>query len=328
LTAGKTVKAHLLGNLEPEFLDELRRLIDPAIALTNGIDIPEPADYHILISGVPGREHLEASPNLHTLIIPWAGLPIKTRALLRDFPRIKVHNIHHNAAATAEHAIALMLAAQKGVVSIDRAFRQLDWRLRYERHRPPLLERKTVLILGFGAIGQRIARTCRGLGMDVQAIKRDVGEGRSDGVALHPLTELMALLPEVFVLFICLPLTEETERMISRDALAALPDGAVIVNIARGAIIDEAALYEELKSGRIAAGLDVWYDYPKDEASRGNTAPSRFPFHELDNVVMTPHLAGHCTETARLRARELADLLNKAAAGEELPNKVDVKRGY
>jgi phosphoglycerate dehydrogenase-like enzyme len=103
----------------------------------------------------------------------------------------------------------------------------------------------------------------------------------------------------------------------------------VLVNIGRGRIVAEEALYAALRSGQLhAAGLDVWYSYPPDEAARAHHRPSAHPFHELDNVVMSPHRGGAADETARLRMGALAELLNAAARGEPVPNRVDPEAGY
>jgi phosphoglycerate dehydrogenase-like enzyme len=103
----------------------------------------------------------------------------------------------------------------------------------------------------------------------------------------------------------------------------------VLVNVGRGPIVDEAALYAALRDGTLyAAGLDVWYNYPADEAARAHTPPSDYPFHELDNVVMSPHRAGSSVETEALRMVHLARLLNAAARGEPMPNRVDLEAGY
>jgi phosphoglycerate dehydrogenase-like enzyme len=275
---------------------------------------------------------------LHTLIIPWAGLPGITRKLLIDFPEIRVHNIHHNALPTAEIAITLMLAAARKLIAIDRTFRDNDWRPMYDfdhgtigvkpSHGPLLLSGKIALIFGYGAIGRQIARTCSAMGMTVNAIKRRSASKSSDTAKIYGSNDLHRLLPHTQVLFICLPLTPDTKSIIGKKELSLLPDEAIIINIARGPIIDEKALYNELLSGRIRAGLDVWYNYPREEKERTSTSPSQYPFHKLDNVVMTPHLGGHSDETENLRIKELADMLNRASQGEELPNKVDINRGY
>jgi phosphoglycerate dehydrogenase-like enzyme len=113
--------------------------------------------------------------------------------------------------------------------------------------------------------------------------------------------------------------------------LARLPDEAIVVNVGRGALIDEAALYEALKSDRLhAAALDVWYHYPPDKESRAATMPAETPLHELDNVVFSPHRSAalHADGGERLRLKALADLLTAAVRGEPLPNRVDLARGY
>ena len=101
-----------------------------------------------------------------------------------------------------------------------------------------------------------------------------------------------------------------------------------LVNIARGKVVDESALYNELKSGRLRAGIDVWYKYPMTEEKRTDTPVSDFPFHELDNVVMTPHLAGHSDKIEDLRIDALAKLINQAVNGEDIDNRVDLELGY
>jgi phosphoglycerate dehydrogenase-like enzyme len=146
---------------------------------------------------------------------------------------------------------------------------------------------------------------------------------------IHPPQALHRLLPCANALFICLPLTPATTGLIGAKELALLPPHAVLVNVARGPIVDEAALYHALRDGALhAAGLDVWYNYPPDEAARAHTPPSDYPFHELDNVVMSPHRAGGSTETELQRMAHLARLLNAAARGEEMPNRVDLQAGY
>jgi phosphoglycerate dehydrogenase-like enzyme len=319
---------HIVRPSDKDFLDSLRSLLRPEIVLTSGSELPVPAEYHILVDGVPEREFLTASSNLHTVLIPWAGLSTRTRDVLLEFPHLAVHNLHYNAAPVAETAIALMLAAAKRLVPIDRTFRKHDWSPRYSPGGSMLLDGKTALIVGFGAIGRHIGLLCHGLGMKVTATRRTLASTDDTFAQIHSASLLHRLLPRASVLFISAALTPDTRGLIGKEELALLPDGAVVVNVARGPIIDEAALFEELKGGRIRAGLDVWYNYPKEEKDRANTPPSAYPFHELDNVVMTPHMAEESDESEFLRVTALAEVLNAAAAGDPLPNKVDPNRGY
>lgn len=323
---------YLHPSYSEENLADLRSRLHPDVDLTVGSAVPAPAELLILIAGRPQREQITASSNLRALVIPWAGLPEPTRQLMLEFPHIAVHNLHHNARPVAEHALALLLAAAKFVVPMDRSLRTGDWTPRYQPNPSILLHGRRALILGFGAIGQQVARLCRGLGMEVVAVRRKSSRPSSvadGGILLASPEALHTLLPRADVLIVCLPHTPETDGLIGADELALLPPGAVLVNIGRGPIVDEGAVYHALREGDLyAAGLDVWYNYPADEASRAHTPPSAYPFHELDNVVMSPHRAGGSTDTERLRMQHLAELLNAAARGEPMPNRVDLEAGY
>jgi len=321
---------HLLHRPDADSLEHLRAHLDGGICVTLGSDLPESPEFHVLVAGRPQCEHLVASPNLRALIIPWAGLPETTREVMRDFPGVAVHNLHHNALAVAEMAVGLLLAATKGIIPADRALRAHDWTPRYRQQRPVLLQGRTALILGYGAIGREVARLCRALGMKVMATRRNTMSAAA-GVAdqVHPPGALHTLLPSATALIICLPLTPDTGGLIGEKELALLPPQAILVNVGRGRIVDEGALYQALKTGRLhGAGLDVWYDYPADEAGRTCTPPSSYPFHELDNVVMSPHRAGHAAPIEQLRMEHLAASLNAAARGESIPHRVNLDASY
>jgi phosphoglycerate dehydrogenase-like enzyme len=196
------------------------------------------------------------------------------------------------------------------------------------------LHGRTATILGYGRIGQRVGRVCHALDMHVIGIRRHAAEPDperilDDYVELHPPADLRELLPRTDVLVVSVPLTQETEGLIGAAELAQLPREAVIVNVGRGRVIDEAALYHALRDRTIlAAGLDVWYHYPMRDEDRGHTAPSRYPFHELNNVVMSPHRGGWITAAEESRVTELASLLRAAAEGRPIPSAVDKVLGY
>ena len=326
----KTLNVHLLYEPEDDVLTLLKSLVDPAVRVTTGKEVLETAVPHILVTGRPNRENL-INPELHTLIIPWAGIPKETHALMQEFPHIAVHNLHHNAQPVAEIVLTLLLAAAKLTIPFDQSLRRHDWTPRYERgHEPQLLNGKTALILGYGEIGKRVGLLCQALGMRVLATRRILAAPTSDnGVELHPAAALPDLLPQANALLICLPQTQDTEGLLGRHELNLLPDKSILVNIGRGPIVDEQALYEALANGKLhAAGLDVWYSYPTDPDTRTNTPPSSYPFHELENVVMSPHRGGAVDETDRLRMVALARLLNTAVNGEPLPNRINLEAGY
>jgi len=284
------------------------------------------ANAEVLVRGVVAPADLEGLPHLRAVIVPWAGVPERTCATLAGFPGVTLHNLHHNAAAAAEHAVALLLAAARSIVPGDRALRAGDWSPRHAEPTDPLLDGGIAVVLGHGAIGGRVARAARALGMEVHAIRRS---GAAPGsIGLHGPEALPGLLPRARALVVAVPHTPETDGMVGARELGRLPDGAIVVNVARGRVIDEAALYEACAAGRLRAGLDVWWRYPETEETRSSTPPSRFPFGALDNVVLSPHRAGHTANAERLRAEHLARSLRHAARGGEIPWRVDPARGY
>ncbi len=305
----------------------LRDKLHKSIELSFG-DSP-PADTNILVEGRPSEAMLDACPELRTLLIPYAGLPKDTHTLLMQRPQIAVHNIHHNAGPASELAITLLLAAGKHLIPLDRRLRKGDWMPRYEGHPALFLEGKRALLLGYGAIGQRVARVLCAFGMNVHALRRH-GAGKDAAVTLHGPEALAELLPLSQVILVTLPLTQQTLGMIGEAELAKLPPEAVLVNVARAAIVDEQALYDALESKQLAAaGIDVWYRYPPADA-RDCTLPSELPFHQLDNVVLSPHRGGayRHPENEEFRLAELAKSLNAAARGEAMPHSVNLEEGY
>ena len=328
---GKPTHAHIIHPPQGTARHHLLDFVSPALTVSFG-DGLIPTETSVLVTGRPTQEQLAACPELRALIIPYAGVPAVTRdLLLAAFPDLPVYNLHHNAVAAAELAIALLLTAAKTLIPVDRAFRGGDWRSRYDGAPTTLLEGKRILILGLGAIGSRIATVCDALGMSVSAVRRNPDRSTPSKVHVHPMSDLHGLLSEADVLAVTLPLTPETEGLIGAKEIGLLPDSAIVVNIARGAIIDEKALFDALRDGRLAAaGLDVWYRYPTTDDERASLLPSEYPFHELVNVVMSPHRGGafRLEELEARRMHDLAVTLNAIASGGPVPHRVDLEAGY
>ena len=311
--------------------DDLRDLLHPGVEVQWGDKLEGLPNFQVLVAGRPSHQQMEASSELHSLIIPFAGIPAETRELLiNDFPTLNVYNLHHNSTATAEMAMALLLAVAKNVIPADRALRAHDWRIRYQPNENLILSDRQVLVLGYGSIGHKVGRMCQALGMRVNALRQNAERAMEDkGVCIYPSTELDAVLPTADVVIITVPLTPRTNGMMSAARLARMPMNSVLVNVARGAVVEEQPLFEALKSRAIAgAGIDVWYCYPEDEASRQCTPPATLPFHELDNVVMSPHRAGGSRQNEQQRLQHLAHVLNALARGESTSNQVDIQAGY
>ncbi|MFO8034211.1 MAG: NAD(P)-dependent oxidoreductase [Candidatus Bipolaricaulota bacterium] len=328
---GRQLRVHIHSPPPSYAIEELRAALEPKIELSFGGEAL-PRETELLVCGRPTREQLALCPQLRVLVIPYAGVPASTRELvLSEFPELTVCNLHHNAAVAAELAVSLLLAAAKKVVAADVALRQGDWTIRYEGESMKIMDGKTVLILGLGAIGSRVAAVCHSLGMKVLAVRKNPEQVHPPYIGVHGLGAVGAVLAQADAVVICLPLTPETEGLIGKRELEALPSSAVVVNVARGRIVGEEALYHALLERRIAAaGIDVWYRYPRSVDERGSTFPSQFPFHKLDNVVMSPHRGGafRTEEVERKRMHELAETLNAIARGEPVPHRVDLVAGY
>lgn len=321
------LEVHLNLETGPEHRADLQSRLEPGIRLSTG-ECRSKAGFDILVTGEPTVEDLAGNPRLRAVIVPWVGVPLATLDLMREFPRIALHNLPYNIGPTAEMAVALLLAAAKRIVPYDQRFRRGYWSGEHpEVPGSVMLDGGLALILGYGRIGRRIALACRGLGMRVVGVRHSPGPAAEE----YAIADLPVLLPQAAAFIVCLPHTHETEGMIGKRELELLPANAVLVNVARGGIVEEEALYRTLQARRIyAAGIDVWYRYPSAAERKEGLPhpPSTFPFHELDNVVMSPHRAGWSEEKEPARLGELANMLNAAARGEPMPYRVDPLRGY
>ena len=223
-----------------------------------------------------------------------------------------------HATPIGEYVLCVMLMFAKGAPGFLRAQSRHEW-LRYM---PRELRGATVGIVGMGHIGEEVARLAKAFGCRVVATRRSVTAATSDELAdeLLPPAQLTRLLERSDYVVLAVPLTPETRGMIGAAELRAMKADAVLVNIARGPVVDEPALVDALREHRIAgAALDVFEREPLPEDS---------PLWDLDNVVISPHVSGG-TEIYNQRAVDIfADNLRRYLAGEPLRNVVDPARGY
>jgi glyoxylate reductase len=282
-----------------------RRLPGPAWDDLNGVELleewppraPRP-DVGILVcfgDRIGGAE-LDLLPNLRLVASFGVGYDWIDVGACRERGVVVTNTPGVLDAATADLAFGLILAARRRIAEGDRLVRAGGWTENWML--PPFLAHDatgtTLGIVGLGRIGSAVARRAAGFEMRV------VHHSRSSGIALDD------LLRQSDVVSLHVPLTAETEGLISRERLALLPDGATLVNTARGAIIDEDALVAELESGRISAGLDVFAHEPQvPERLRG-----------LENVVLTPHIGSATVETRAAMTRIVVDNVLAVARGE------------
>lgn len=226
--------------------------------------------------------------------------------------------------AIAEWVVMATLALTRDLLRYERSLREGRWLrdLPVERE----LRGRTLGTIGFGDIGRSVAELARALGVDAIAVTRSPSTVRAEAAGLRwlgALDQLDGLLAESDVAVVCVPLAAETRGLIGARELELLGRDSYLVNVGRGRIVDEEALYEALRDRRIAgAALDVWWRYPED--GEEPVLPSAFPFQELDNVVMTPHVAGRSVGSLQARSELVVAQLERLAAGLPLENVVAV----
>jgi phosphoglycerate dehydrogenase-like enzyme len=209
--------------------------------------------------------------------------------------------------STAELAVALALASGRHLDQYARNQLSGIWDSRLGIS----LADQRVLIIGYGNIGAAIER--RLAGFEVASVTRVARRPRTEPVAVHPIEDLPQLLPNADVVFLVAPHTPETEGMIGSQELAVLPDGAVLVNIARGKLVDTDALLAETATGRIRAALDVTDPEP---------LPPEHPLWRTPGVLISPHVGGPSSAFFPRADRLIAAQLGRSAAGKELENRI------
>lgn len=205
-----------------------------------------------------------------------------------------------NARAVAEHAMALILAVARRLPEARDNQHEKTWRgmIGDLAEREDELGGKTLLVVGMGRIGSHLAKLAKAFDMKVIGIRRDPAQGANGADSIHPMGDLVKLVPQADFVALTCALTPETTGLMGAAAFAAMKPSSVFVNVARGKVADEVALIETMKAGRIwAAALDVTADEPLPQGS---------PLWAMPNVFITPHTAG---ETRRYEDNVLDILL-------------------
>ena len=257
------------------------------------------------------RQAMDAAPRLKVIGNHGVGIdPVDLDHACRLGIPI-VNTPHANAIAVAEHTASLVLALAKQLGEGDRATRAGDFAFKYRAH---LLELRglTLGIVGFGAIGRRTAEILvRGFGMDLLVLAPRMGDDALEVLATldgRRAGSLDALLDDSDVVSLHVPLRESTRGMIGARELARMRPGALLVNTARGPLVDEAALVEAMRSGHLGGvGLDVY---------ASEAMPPDHPLLALESAVLTPHVAGSADGALRRTAREVAEQVVQVLRGE------------
>jgi phosphoglycerate dehydrogenase-like enzyme len=283
------------------------------------------ADVDVLVTMVLTQTMAGAFMRLKLVQVPGAGLDRIERSAIPS--GIWLANVYGHENGIAEYVIGAIVALTRDFFRLDAALRQGDWQSQWAigTAPPPVwseLSGKTIGILGYGRIGQAVARRARAFDMHVYVVRRDVQRSAEDGVAfLGGPDATDEVIQRSDYLMISMPATRDTIRLLDRRRLGLMKPTAFLINVARAEIIDEDALYEALAGRSIAgAALDVWYRYP---SVIGPALPATRPFHDLSNVLMTPHVSGWTDGMLEARSKLIAENIRRVAQGETPLNLVD-----
>lgn len=273
-------------------------------------------DVDVLVTMAFTREMAAAAPRLRLVQVPGAGLDRIDRTALG--PGTALANAYGHDTGIAEYVLGAMLAMSRAFCRIDADLRRGQWDSVWSGAAVPLwseLAGKTLGILGYGRIGQAVARRALAFDMDVLAIRRDPSQPDPHRLAfVRGPAAVDEVLGRADYLAVTLALTPDTRGLIDARRLRLMKPTAILINVARGEVVDEDALYLALRDGTIAgAALDVWYRYP---AGGPSTLPGHRPFHTLSNVLMTPHVSGWTEGMMDARAGVIAENIHRIARGD------------
>jgi len=292
----------------------------------------------VLIGWVMDEDIISTANQLKYVLYPGAGVQQLNDTLKEMFKqkRIVFTNSHSNSFATAQHACALLLTLSNKIIQHHNYMLDGKWRTGDKDGKSFSLRQKKVGLLGFGAIGQLIYKMLNGFDCTFTAYKNMhiLKPEFEESVQLFsfendPENGLINFLKSSEIVICSLPQTLQTINLLNEHNLKHLRSTALLVNIGRGAVINEEALYKALVQQQIAgAAIDVWYNYKPEAGELGKKYPFQFPFHRLDNVVLSPHRgASPMDDPYRFTdlIYNLHEILNPKP---QLKNIIDFNKGY
>jgi phosphoglycerate dehydrogenase-like enzyme len=322
------MKALFLGGVAADTFAGIRDALPPGLECevlddpVDGARLPgAAADADILVSNRWLAEYPPASRLRLVQSVATGVELIDLTALPRG---CAVCNSFGHETAIAEYVVMTMLALHHRLFAISREFCERgSWATSWVQSGRPHGEVRgsTLGIVGYGRVGREVARRAAPFGCRILAANRSPREADADVDRVYLLDELDRMLPLCDTVAICTALGPQTTGLIGARRLALMKPGAFLINIARGQVIDEDALFAALRDDRLGgAAIDVWWQYPNpgEPTRRG----SRHPFHELPNVIVTPHNSGWTAGMVRRRWDEIADNLARFVRGDSLINLV------
>ena len=274
-------------------------------------------DADVLVNGVFKAEWTAHVPRLRLIHAVGAGYDgIQLAAVPAG---VRVANVYGHDYGIAEYVFMTMAALNRELFAADRDLREGRWRGGPLRE----LRGRTLLIVGLGHIGREVARWAHFVGMRGSAVTEHPSEERRQAAGLERLGSLADLAEyarDAQFLVVAVPHAADTENLVGEQVLAALAPTSYLINVGRGSVVDQWALYHALRDGRLAgAAVDVWYHYPDSDSPQ---LPADAPLHELPNIIITPHTSGYTEGTMRHRWAAIAENIRRLTTGEPLANVV------
>jgi len=291
-------------------------------------------DAQVLIGWRPSFELLEYAESMRIFINPGAGI----HHLLEDFREINqkrkviLINGHGNSYFVAQHTVALLLSLMNRIIPHHEWMRQGKWRTGDEDAVSIPLRFKNVGLLGYGAINKKVHKILSGFNVNFSILRRDWSKKENSTPTMikkYNFNQLHKFLQDIEILIIAVPVTKLTNNLIGVEELQFLGPEGILVNVSRGEIVNQEALYNVLKTNTIfGAAIDVWYDYNPESDEQGRRFPYNFPFHQLNNIILSPH-RGYSPFSDLLRWNEVIENIKRITQKRtDLLNVVDLEEGY
>ncbi|MFX1320701.1 MAG: NAD(P)-dependent oxidoreductase [Promethearchaeota archaeon] len=312
----------------------------PQVNLIFPIDVSEKSligivpEADIIVGWRPSRLLLKKSSKLKLYINPGAGVSHLIQ-LFREINRsrkVLLVNGHGNSYFVAQHAVALLLTMMNKVLEHHLWMSSGNWRTGDKEAASMPLRYRKIGLLGYGHINQKVHRFLQGFDVEFSILRYDWAKQKNQlptPSKKYEYSQFHDFLKEIDVLIVALPLTYLTKGMIARQELTLLGSNGLVINVSRGEIIDEESLFIALRDKIITgAAIDVWYNYHPKSDEKGKKYPFSFPFHTLDNIILSPH-RGYSPFNDLMRWDEVIENITRLAKGrDDFINIVDLDNEY
>lgn len=309
-------------------IEELKKAYRNLEVYTEMESAPIP-EIEIIAGGLLTEELIEKASSLKIVFVPFVGVNHLPLELMKR-KGIRICNSHGNDRFVAEKILALLLAFHGRIVEFHKDLENEKWHGFWAgggiEDTWDSLYRKKITILGTGAIGRQTAKMLSIFEADITGYKKTHQSGEVPEGFARIASSLEDAVKGADILIVAVPLTDETRGLVNKNILN-LMKGGVLLNIARGPVVDEKALYDSLTDGTLkGACIDVWYTYP--ESGSKIKAPGNFPFHKLPNVIMSPHVGGGTQSAFKLDIDNTFTNIASYIGSESVVNEIDMNTGY